>query len=261
MLPPTASSLASSEPSPSAVAGVGPPACTEGTYAYDPGREQMLLLNCVDQLDQASVEQIWSWDGATWVLVDDGGPPATVVAGVAFDPQDRTVIRYGGLPMTSNDCVSETWQRSEAGWEELDANAPTACDHMFMTHDTARDVSLLFGGGDDDGNLVAETWTWDGSVWARRNRRSCRQAALFAGSGRTALLYGGHDGNRVFDDWHDGSPGRSHPGPARAHFGSAVGRIGWSSARRDESITFASLRAIHGCSRTGPVESWGEVIH
>lgn len=41
-------------------------------FAYDPGREQMLLLNCVDQADLGSVEQIWSWDGSTWELVDDG---------------------------------------------------------------------------------------------------------------------------------------------------------------------------------------------
>jgi hypothetical protein len=53
----------------------------------------MLLLNCVDQFDQSSVEQIWSWDGTVWQLIDDDGPPATVVTGVAFDPERRAVVR------------------------------------------------------------------------------------------------------------------------------------------------------------------------
>jgi len=35
----------------------GPPQCTEATLAYDASAEVMLLLNCVDQFDDASVEQ------------------------------------------------------------------------------------------------------------------------------------------------------------------------------------------------------------
>ena len=111
----------------------------------------MLLLNCVDQTDPGSVEQIWSWDGSAWSLVDDGGPPATVVTGVAYDPERGAAVRYGGLPLDSDDCSTETWEWSSAGWASKDVDPPTACDHMFMVHDTARDRSLLFGGGDAAG--------------------------------------------------------------------------------------------------------------
>ena len=139
--------------------------CTEGTLAYDPSSQAMLLLNCVDQTDPGSVEQVWSWDGSAWSLLADSGPPATVVTGVAYDPERRTAVRYGGLPLDSNDCSTETWEWSAAGWAGKDVDPPTVCDHMFMVHEATRQRSLLFGGGDDAGNLITETWAWDGETW------------------------------------------------------------------------------------------------
>ncbi len=192
----------------------------------------MLLLNCVDQTDPGSVEQVWSWDGSAWSLVDDGGPPATVVTGVAYDPVRRAAVRYGGLPLDSNDCSTETWEWSAAGWVSKEVDPPTVCDHMFMVHEATRQRSLLFGGGDDAGNLITETWAWDGATW--------QQLASEGPSGRAhfgfvydegheqALIYGGYDGSAVFDDfwsW-DGSSWSQidFPGPGpRSHLGLAAG--------------------------------------
>jgi hypothetical protein len=195
----------------------------------------MLLFNCVDQLDTDNVEQVWSWDGTDWWLLDGVGPPATVVAGVAYDPEERRAVRYGGQPLDSTDCSSATWGWSIDGWAEIEASPPTACDHMLMVDDTARDVTLLFGGGDAEGTLIAETWTWNGDAW--------REVAVEGPSGRAhfgfvydrgheqALLYGGYDGNAVFEDfwsW-DGTAWTeidfSGPGP-RSHLGLAAGDEG-----------------------------------
>ena len=166
-------SAGSPEPrSPAAAAPTGPPACTEATFAYDPSSQAMLLLNCVDQTDPGSVEQVWSWDGSAWSLVDDGGPPATVVTGVAYDPQRRAAVRYGGLPLDSNDCSTETWEWSAAGWASKDVDPPTVCDHMFMVHEATHQRSLLFGGGDDAGNLITETWAASMLRWTPATGRS-----------------------------------------------------------------------------------------
>src|SRR6185436_2557712 len=182
--------------------------------------------------DPGSVEQVWSWDGSAWSLVDDGGPPATVVTGVAYDPVRRAAVRYGGLPLDSNDCSTETWEWSAAGWATKEVDPPTVCDHMFMVHEATRQRSLLFGGGDDAGNLITETWAWDGATW--------QQLASEGPSGRAhfgfvydegheqALIYGGYDGSAVFDDfwsW-DGSSWSEidFPGPGpRSHLGLAAG--------------------------------------
>jgi hypothetical protein len=211
-----------------------------------------VLLNCIDQLDRASSEQVWSWNGTAWTLRDDAGPPATVVTGVAFDRERRTAVRYGGLPMNSDDCTTETWEWSDAGWVAIDADPPTACDHMFLAYDAARDVSLLFGGGDADGNLVTETWAWDGTEWRALATEGPSGRAHFGfvyeAAHEQALLYGGYDGSAVFEDfwsW-DGSAWTqldvSGPGP-RSHLGLAAGDDGLLLfAGASGPSTFGTLR-------------------
>ena len=213
----------------------------------------MLLLNCVDQFDQASVEQVWAWDGTAWEQLDASGPPATVVAGVAFDPGRGTAVRYGGLPMASNDCVPETWEWDGSSWTSLDVAPPTVCDHMFLAHDRRRDQTLLYGGGTDDGDLLTETWAWNGRRWRRLADDGPAGRAHFGfvydAAGRRPLIYGGYDGSAVFDDlwawdgaaWSELDRGDG-PGP-RSHHGLAAGAgdlllFGGAST----ASTFASLQ-------------------
>ena len=230
------------QPTPSAPAmpvssapGLAPPGCVEATFAYDPAAEALLLINCVDQFDAESVEQIWSWDGASWQLLDGDGADARVVTAVAFDTERQAAIRYGGLPLDSNDCTPETWEWNEGTWAQIEADPPTACDHAFLVYDTTRHVNVLFGGGDADGNLVTETWSWDGDGWQLLTDEGPSGRAHFGflydeGHGQ-ALLYGGYDGNSVFEDfwsW-DGSTWTEidFPGPGpRSHFGWATGADG-----------------------------------
>src|SRR6188474_850363 len=77
---PQASSSPSEQPSgTNAPVGDSPPGCLEAQFAWDPASERMLLLNCVDQDNPESVEQVWSWDGRAWGLVAVDGPPAMLV--------------------------------------------------------------------------------------------------------------------------------------------------------------------------------------
>ena len=43
-----------------------------------------------------------------------------------------------------------------------------------MAYDAATSTAVLFGGQDSTGQLVDGTWTWDGSDWTSRPRRSAR---------------------------------------------------------------------------------------
>jgi hypothetical protein len=216
-----------------------PPACVEAELVYDPSQHRLLLVGCVDQMDAASVEQVWSWDGAAWTQIDGDGPPAVVVTGIAYDTARSVVVRYGGLPMSSNDCVAETWEWDGGDWSRSEATPPTACDHARLTYDAARAVTLLFGGGDDDTNLVPETWAWDGSSWAQLAGAAdgppgrAHFGFVHDDAHQQTFLYGGYDGTRALDDfwswdgtsWTDLS--ERYPGPgARSHFGFAVGADG-----------------------------------
>jgi hypothetical protein len=115
----------------------------------------------------------------------------------------------------------------------VEATPPTACDHAFMVYDSARHVTTLFGGGDAQQELIAETWTWDGEAWTQVAGASggpegrAHFGFLYDAAHDQALLFGGYDGAQVFGDfwsW-DGSAWTEldYPGPsARSHFSMAV---------------------------------------
>jgi hypothetical protein len=167
----------------------------------------LLLATCVDQLNGQESEQIWNWDGSVWGLVDDRGPEPLVVTGVTLDTNLQRLFRYGGLPLDSNECVRETWEWSaEAGWREseiLDSPGPSACDHVKMAYDSARQVSVLFGGGELQ-DLTTETSEWNGSAWRQAANdgpapRAHHELFYDAATGRVTL-FGGFDGTQVFGD-------------------------------------------------------------
>src|SRR5690242_17994803 len=54
-------------------------------------------------------------------------------------------------------------------WAQRGVNGPSARSNHAMAYDTARGVTVLFGGADGNGGgLGAETWEWDGTAWTQR---------------------------------------------------------------------------------------------
>ena len=219
-------------------------------YADSLGR--LLLVNCVDQFDLASVEQMWAWDGGAWELLDDGGPPANVVTGMGWDDDRDVLVRYGGIPLPSQECSPETWEWDTSEWRLVDAEAPEPCDHIELAFDASAGKMLLVGGGQAR-NLSSGTWAWDGNAWSQLTDEGPAPRAhhgfVYDGSHEQAFLYGGYDGLAVFDDlwsW-DGSaweelniPGDG-PGP-RSHHGLAVSPAGLLLfGGATETSTFDSL--------------------
>jgi hypothetical protein len=208
-----------------------PPACTDARLVWVPRLERLVLANCVDQDDATSLEQLWSWDGAAWELLEDEGPPARVVAGVAYDTRREVLVRYGGLPLDGDTCSPETWEWDGEDWREVDAAPPAACDHLKLAYDPGAGVTLLVGGGTADRELVEGTFAWDGAAWTQvaDNGPPARahHGFVYDESHGQALLYGGYDGSRALDDfwsW-DGQAWQElaleGPGP-RSHAGMAV---------------------------------------
>jgi tetratricopeptide (TPR) repeat protein len=94
------------------------------------------------------------------------------------------------------------------GWDRMATMGPVARgDGHDMAYDAARGVTVLFGGIDDNGNYLGDTWTWDGVAWTRHlvsgpSPRRVHAMAYDSGRG-VVVLHGGYDGTnpRLSDTW------------------------------------------------------------
>jgi hypothetical protein len=87
-------------------------------------------------------------------------------ASLAYDSgRDRLVAFGGRLP--SGQYASETWEWDGADWTQVfPETSPSARTAAAMIYDSARAVTVLFGGIDATGG-VTDMWEWDGSTWTQ----------------------------------------------------------------------------------------------
>lgn len=75
-------------------------------------------------------------------------------------------------------------------------NHPPARTQAYFAFDSVRGNAILFGGVDSGGNLLGDTWTWDGTNWTQRSPatspspRASGSMSFDAATG-TAVLFGG----------------------------------------------------------------------
>ncbi len=143
---------------------------------------------------------------------------------LAYDFVRQRVVLFGGsLRVSTFDDVRElmgsTWfwmQFSGAPW-------PARRSGHAFAFDGHRGRSILFGGGDHNGALLADTWAWDGARWADVSApgapppRLEHAMAWFRSPGRI-VIHGGSNRRSLYDDtWEwDGSGWRQRAnGPGR----------------------------------------------
>ncbi len=185
----------------------------------------------------------WSWDGRRWsykkapVTPGDGSVPAEGAA-MAYDTHRQAVWLFGGL--ANDEPLAKTWSWNGQIWQKIvpadpekDGN-PSRRSNAGMVYDSGRDVVVLFGGLDENGKLLGDTWEWDGLSWRQvappgQDTPAPRigagfaydltrdRAVLFGGSGSGAYL--GDTWEWDGDTWyaaHNGDPdGLLAPEPRR----------------------------------------------
>ena len=232
-----------------------PPACLDAKLLWADALDRLILANCVDQFDLASLETVWAWDGESWELLSDDGPPATVVTGFGWDPDRDVLVRYGGIPLPEQDCITETWEWDTTEWRQVEAEPPEPCDHIELAWDTIGEQMLLVGGGRGP-DLMAGTWAWDGRRVdppdGRRPRAPCAPRDGGLHRWKRLVVYGGLDNSQMFDDhwawdglaWVDERPGIDALGsrPAIAPWRGAGARWARSLRRSDEHVDLRIAR-------------------
>ena len=127
---------------------------------------------------------------------------------MTYDEGAKTVLLFGGAGTTR---FRDLWAWDGRAWTRLANSGPSPRDDAVFVHDAARRTCVLFGGRGAGGELLADTWEWNGA-WIRRNvpgpGARLHAAAAFDRAAGRMRLHGGvaSDGSALTDTWEwDGS--------------------------------------------------------
>lgn len=143
-----------------------PPGQTPGrlyahAMAYDPTLGAVLVYGGLDSGFVAQAD-VWRLDGDSWAQVTDINTPAPGRAfhSIVHDASTGNMLIHGG------DALGLTWSWQTGLWARVDTGRPSVRTHGAFTFDTSRGVAVLFGGY--AGNILGDTWEWDGNAWKQR---------------------------------------------------------------------------------------------
>lgn len=176
---------------------------------FDPGRGQLVLFG--GEQGNASLNDIWEWDGTTWTGFTPG-PARRLGHRMVFDPVRQRVMMFGGVGLCNcgggwqiSNLYAETWEWLGGAWIQLSpVTSPAPRFDFGMTWDSASNRAVVFG-GTDGSLLMGDTWEWDGSNWTQRfpaNSPSPRRGAavVYDPTAARTYLFGGKDGNGPLAD-------------------------------------------------------------
>jgi YVTN family beta-propeller protein len=173
-------------------------------------------------------------------------PLGRVLDSWAYDPAQHDIVLFGGdaghgAPSTGP-LYGRTWTWNGKSWTRLHpATAPSPRAGAALVWDPATHQLLLFGGGTfpDSYHFFGDTWTWNGSTWARLHPASSpsprenpdmfydatlREVILFGGNAPTdSPHYANHYDNQTWA-WTGTTWTRLHPAvsPSSRDSGSLV---------------------------------------
>ena len=147
----------------------GPASRFPAGFVYDATRELTLLFGG-HRFSQSGIETFgdtWSWDGKIWKQYSTPNAPARRDGGRAvFDTRRKQIVLFGGIEIgASVNYFDDTWIWKDSSWTEIKAAAPLGRGHHSMAYDAERDRVIVFGGARKMGEILNDTWEWDGQQW------------------------------------------------------------------------------------------------
>ncbi|MBM4319275.1 MAG: hypothetical protein FJ125_04770 [Deltaproteobacteria bacterium] len=119
------------------------------------------------------LDDTWEWDGWTWSRVEPPGYRPTARSGHAMAGvgQEGMVALFGGYGRRagSGTRLADLWLFDGSAWSEQQGEdpqgdgGPAGRNWHALSYDTQRGRLVLFGGR--AGQLLGDTWEWDGRSW------------------------------------------------------------------------------------------------
>jgi uncharacterized protein (TIGR03437 family) len=181
-------------------AGTGPSARFDGTIAYDPAGQQILLFG---GRDSGPKNDLWAYSlqRRQWTEVGVAGvrPPARFGHTLLFDPVRRRLIVFGGQ---ASGFFSDVWAFDLTGssWQQLsrDAAGPSRRYGHSAIYEPSRDRMIVSHGFTNSGRFD-DTWAFNFSTnsWqdvspsGTRPLPRCLHRAVYDAERSQMFLYGG----------------------------------------------------------------------
>ncbi len=133
------------------------------TMSWDSVRQRMVLFGgSNDGSGSSALDDVWEYDGVDWSpTAPPTGPTAREAHGSSYHAAQRGTIVFGGAgagnpPSTYFD---DTWLLRDGNWTRLTTPAtPPRRDLFAMDYDSARNVTVIFGGRGDGTRSLNDTW-------------------------------------------------------------------------------------------------------
>ncbi len=204
--------------------------------------------------------QTWEWNGTEWTRRLISGPSPRRGHAMAYDSVRGVIVLFGGLEdFDGRTFLADTWEYDGTAWTHRGTAGPPdfwgRATHA-MAYDSARAVTVLFGGLTGINMYDNQTWEWDGATWTRRlvsgpTHRAGHSMAYDTARGVT-VLYGGIGSVVTSETWEwDGTAwiGRNLAGPLDRSYHAM-----FYDDRRDTTVLFSGLGSI---SQAPGRDTWG----
>ncbi len=186
---------------------------TTHTQAFHGAAGQLLVVGGLGGQNSDT----WTFDGMQWRY--QAPAPYDVSYGSAvYDAGNGVVLLFGGYSHSSSIPFNELWEWDGTSWAAgTNTNPPPARENANLAYDSARGVTVLFGGDDDPAITTAtmfdDTWEYDGTSWTEVSPSPAPTPRTFASMGydpvrQRVVLFGGTDSalSAKNDTWeYDGS--------------------------------------------------------
>lgn len=125
---------------------------------------------------------------------------------IAYHEELEVIFLFGGFCSESKTRLKDLWKFENGAWKEISSNqAPQARSGHALVYDSSNDRLILFGGKNNDGELLSDLWSWEGTDWQLLSEQGppARQSHRIVTTKSGIILFGGSngDGKSLSDTW------------------------------------------------------------
>lgn len=142
-----------------------PGAIEEAAMCFHLGMGQSLLFGGIDPQTNAVVNDLWSYDGATWTLLQPTGPRPgpRIAARMVYDNLRQVAVVFGGRDPVTWAIHNDTWEFDGTQWRRVDSGLAPARIDFSMAMDFWRGRMVIFGGRLANNSVQDDTWEYGAS--------------------------------------------------------------------------------------------------